>query len=202
MRTPADEETLIASLRSSTLLAVLRCQTAQEAIDAALALHASHTGPIEVTTTTSGWLDALTELRVRLGTSLLGVGTVLRERDALRAIDAGADFLVTPYPVPAVVSAAAEVGIATIVGAFTPAEIGAAAQHGLVKLFPACAVGTDYLRSVLTVMPEALVVPSGGIGLADVKQWLDAGALAIGVGSGLSAGTTGGRPERDEPRPL
>ena len=74
----------------------------------------------------------------------------------------------------------------TIGGGFTPAEVLAAADGGIAKLFPAHAVGPRYLRSVLAVAPPGTrVVPTGGIALDDVEAWLDAGAYAVGIGSEL-----------------
>jgi DNA-directed RNA polymerase specialized sigma24 family protein len=70
---------------------------------------------------------------------------------------------------------------------FTPAEIAEAAARGLAKLFPASIGGPSYVRSLLTVLPEARIVPTGGIRLADVSAYLDAGAFAVGVGSELTA---------------
>ena len=70
-----------------------------------------------------------------------------------------------------------------IEGGFTPAEVAAAAGRGIAKLFPAHVGGPAYLRSLLAVMPGAKIMPTGGIPLAHVQSWLDAGALAVGIGS-------------------
>ena len=98
----------------------------------------------------------------------------------------GAGFLVSPVPAPAVATIGAGRGVLTIGGGFTPAEVLAAAEAGIAKLFPAHAVGPRYLRSVLAVAPPGTrVVPTGGIALDDVEGWLDAGAYAVGIGSEL-----------------
>jgi 2-dehydro-3-deoxyphosphogluconate aldolase/(4S)-4-hydroxy-2-oxoglutarate aldolase len=115
---------------------------------------------------------------------LVGIGTVLDEAAALRAIDAGADFVVSPCPVPTV-RGALEGQIPLIEGGLTVGEILAAAQHGVAKLFPAHVGGVTYLRSLLAIAPNSRIVPTGGIPLADVSQWLAAGATAVGVGRDL-----------------
>ncbi len=73
-------------------------------------------------------------------------------------------------------------------GGYTPAELLAAADGGIAKLFPAHAAGPRYLRSVLAVAPGARVIPTGGIALDDVGAWLEAGAYAVGIGSELAPG--------------
>jgi 2-dehydro-3-deoxyphosphogluconate aldolase/(4S)-4-hydroxy-2-oxoglutarate aldolase len=75
--------------------------------------------------------------------------------------------------------------VPVIEGGWTPGEIGAAAETGVAKLFPAHVGGPAYLRTLLAVLPGAVVIPTGGIGLDDVHDWLDAGAAAVGVGTAL-----------------
>jgi 2-dehydro-3-deoxyphosphogluconate aldolase / (4S)-4-hydroxy-2-oxoglutarate aldolase len=178
---------LVERLRASRLLPVLRCDSAEEAVEQAAALHEVGASVIELTATTPGWADALRALRRRLPQAFLGVGTIVTSADAAAAIAAAADFLVSPYPAPEARVTALAAGTPMIEGGFTPGEIAALTEHGPAKLFPAAAVGADFLRAVLRVLPGALVIPTGGIALADVTRWLDAGALAVGVGSGLFA---------------
>jgi 2-dehydro-3-deoxyphosphogluconate aldolase/(4S)-4-hydroxy-2-oxoglutarate aldolase len=116
---------------------------------------------------------------------VLGAGTVTTADDARRAIDAGADFLVSPYPAEAVRAVAGQARVAFLEGGFTPGEVAAAAAQGIAKLFPAHVGGPAYLRSVLAVLPGARIVPTGGIALSDVPAYLAAGAYAVGVGSDL-----------------
>jgi 2-dehydro-3-deoxyphosphogluconate aldolase/(4S)-4-hydroxy-2-oxoglutarate aldolase len=111
---------------------------------------------------------------------------VSTERDALRAADAGADFLVSPYPAPEVREVAGRAEIPFLEGGFTPGELSAAAARGVAKLFPAHVGGVAYLSSVLAVLPGARIIPTGGIALSDVPKWLHAGAFAVGVGRDLA----------------
>jgi 2-dehydro-3-deoxyphosphogluconate aldolase/(4S)-4-hydroxy-2-oxoglutarate aldolase len=109
---------------------------------------------------------------------------VLRADQAHIAVDSGADFVVSPCPVPAV-RAELSGSIPFMEGGMTVAEVLASADHGVAKLFPAHVGGISYLRSLLAIAPGARVVPTGGIPLADVPQWLGAGATAVGVGRDL-----------------
>lgn len=106
---------------------------------------------------------------------------------ARAAVDAGAALLVSPYPAPAAVALGAAHGLPFVEGGLTPGEIAAAAGRGIAKLFPAHVGGPSYLRSVLAVLPGARVIPTGGIRMAAVPEWLAAGAVAVGVGSDLTA---------------
>jgi 2-dehydro-3-deoxyphosphogluconate aldolase / (4S)-4-hydroxy-2-oxoglutarate aldolase len=173
------------AIRKAVVVPVIRTSTTEEAL--AVAGWALEQGlpALELTATIPGWLDAL---RALAGSAVVGVGTLRTAEDARAACDAGAGFLVSPVPAPEVARVAAERGVLMVGGGFTPAELLAAADGGLAKLFPAHAVGPRYLRSVLAVAPGARVVPTGGIALADVPAWLEAGAYAVGIGSELAPG--------------
>ncbi len=165
----------IERLRIARVIPVLRVGTAEEAIARGRELLGDR-GVVELTTTTRDWQEALAELR---GEGLLGVGTVTTADDATAALDLGADFLVSPYPAPDVVPVAEARGAVFIEGGFTPDQIARAAARGIAKLWPAHIGGTAYLRSLLTVLPGARIVPSGGVGADHVQEWLDAGAFAV-----------------------
>ena len=117
----------------------------------------------------------------------LRVGTITSTELAERAIASGADFCVSPRLVPGARAALDAAGIPFIEGGLTPTEVLEAASHGVAKLFPAHVGGVRYLRSLLAVAPEARIMPTGGIPLDEVSDWLRAGAIAVGVGSDLTA---------------
>lgn len=178
----AEIEQAIATAR---VLPVLRTADAAGAVRAAETLLEAGLGVVELTATTPGWAGALRDLRRARPGAVLGAGTVTTAEDARRAVEAGADFLVSPYPAEAVRAFASETGTVFLEGGFTPAEVAAASARGIAKLFPAHAGGPAYLRSILAVLPGARIVPTGGIGLSEVRDYLDAGAYAVGVGSDL-----------------
>ncbi|MFV0461927.1 MAG: bifunctional 4-hydroxy-2-oxoglutarate aldolase/2-dehydro-3-deoxy-phosphogluconate aldolase [Nostocoides sp.] len=144
---------------------------------------------IELTLTTPGVIEAIDDLRTRLDGSgaLLGVGTVTDAQTAVRVLDAGAQFLVTPIASEDVVLVARERHIPIIPGAMTPTEIHGMWQAGAsaVKVFPAGTVGPAYLDQLRGPFPKLEVIPSGGFSLEDVPSWIRAGAAAISMGSGL-----------------
>lgn len=173
------------AIATARLLPVLRTPDAAGAVRAAETLLGAGLGVVELTATTPGWVEALTGLRRSHPEAVLGAGTVTTGEDARRAVEAGADFLVSPYPAQAVRAFADETGTVFLEGGFTPAEVAAASGRGIAKLFPAHVGGPAYLRSVLAVLPGARIVPTGGIGLGQVRDYLAAGAYAVGVGSDL-----------------
>ncbi len=179
---------LVASLRAARIIPVVRVGTADEALEVASACVQAGLPVIEFTATTAGWDHAVRAARKDWPELVVGVGTILDGPDAECAADAGAHFVVSPFPSPEVRATAEELAVRFIEGGFTPAEVAAAAQFGPAKLFPAHVGGPSYLRSLLAVIPGAAIVPTGGIGLAAVPQWLAAGAIAVGVGSDLTAG--------------
>lgn len=178
--TPDDTVDRIGAAR---VLPVLRLADAAAAVRAASQCFAAGLDVAELTATTDGWADALAELRTAEPDRVIGLGTVLDADTARRALDLGADFLVSPCPVPAVRAAAGS--NLFIEGGWTVAEVLAAARRGPAKLFPAHVGGTQYLRTLLALDPTLRIIPTGGIGLADVGSWLQAGAFAVGVGTDL-----------------
>jgi 2-dehydro-3-deoxyphosphogluconate aldolase / (4S)-4-hydroxy-2-oxoglutarate aldolase len=173
------------AIGAARVVPVLRTADAGSALSAAEALLAAGLGVVELTATTPGWADALQTLRRANPDAVLGAGTVTTTADAHRAVEAGADFLVSPYPAQAVRDFAEGTGTVFLEGGFTPAEVAAASARGIAKLFPAHVGGPAYLRSVLAVLPGARIVPTGGIALSEVRDYLRAGAYAVGVGSDL-----------------
>jgi 2-dehydro-3-deoxyphosphogluconate aldolase / (4S)-4-hydroxy-2-oxoglutarate aldolase len=180
-----EHEEIERAIGAARLLPVLRTPDAAGAVQAAETLLDAGLGVIELTATTPGWPDALRDVRRRHPGAVLGAGTVTTAEDARRAVDAGADFLVSPYPAAEVRGFADETGTVFLEGGFTPGEVAAASARGIAKLFPAHVGGPAYLRSVLAVLPGARIVPTGGIGLGEVGDYLAAGAHAVGVGSDL-----------------
>lgn len=173
---------------AARLLPVLRTRDAAEAVDVVAGLTAAGIDVIELTTTIDGWATALERVRSEHPEACVGVGTVLRADTAQAALDGGAQFLVSPRLVPSVRTLARETGTLFVEGGLTPTELMTALDAGgVAKLFPAHAVGPEYLRSLLSVVSGARIVPTGGIPLAQVRTWLDAGAFAVGVGRDLTA---------------
>lgn len=179
---------LLQQLRDSKIVPVVRVASADDALDVASRCVAGGLNTIEFTATTPGWSQAVSVARAEWPRLLVGVGTLLSAADAELAAESGAQFLVSPLPAADVRSVAQRLELPFVEGGFTPAELAAATARGPAKLFPAHVGGPSYLRSLLSVLPGAAIMPTGGINLADVAQWLAAGAIAVGVGSDLTSG--------------
>lgn len=183
-----DREDVVRRIRVSGLIAILRHTDSQKAIETAQALQAAGVDVVEVTMNTSGALDMVRTLVDHFGDRLvIGAGTVLSSDAAARAIDAGAQLIVSPHFDEAIVRLARTRQIAVIPGAFTPTEIFRAWSAGasFVKVFPAGPVGPRYIRDVLAPLDQVPLVPTGGVSLENAAEFIRAGAAALGLGSAL-----------------
>jgi 2-dehydro-3-deoxyphosphogluconate aldolase/(4S)-4-hydroxy-2-oxoglutarate aldolase len=143
---------------------------------------------IEVTMTVPGAVPLIAELARSLpGGFVLGAGTVVDAATAHKVIDAGARFIVSPVLRRDVVGACLERGVMSAPGCFTPTEILDAHEMGadVVKVFPATALGPQYLKDIRAPMPQLRLMPTGGVTLDNAGDWIRAGAVAVGVGSAL-----------------
>jgi 2-dehydro-3-deoxyphosphogluconate aldolase/(4S)-4-hydroxy-2-oxoglutarate aldolase len=181
-----DVEALLPPLREQRVLPVLRLPTARDAAAAAGSMLAAGLRVVELTATTPGWEQALVDTqRGAPADAVLGLGTVTDAEVARRAVQSGARFLVSPWPAPQVREVAGAAGVAFIEGAFSPGEVAAGVARGPVKIFPAHVGGPSYITDLARVLPAAVLVPTGGIALEEVTDWLQAGAAAVGLGSAL-----------------
>lgn len=177
-----------ALLTANPVVAVMRAHHAREYAPVIEALVRGGVRSIELTLSTQGVFEELPRLKERFGPDAeIGVGTITTVDQAMQALDGGADYLVTPAMVTAVVSAAVERDIPVFPGGLTPTELLAGWNAGAtaVKLFPASAVGIGYVDQLRGPFPEMRIVPSGGIGIDDAPAWIAAGALAVSLGGPL-----------------
>ena len=175
-------------LRDARVTAVLRADSAGQAVGASVALAEAGVRAVELTFTTPGAAGALREARERLPAEVvLGAGTIRTGRDLQAAVDAGAEFLVTPHLDRGLLGEMLATGLLALPGIFTPTEVGQALAAGaqVVKLFPASTGGLRHYRALLGPFPELQVIPTGGIDAAGAGEWLAAGAVAVGAGSEL-----------------
>ncbi len=147
---------------------------------------------IELTMTNPLAADCVSRLRrsegrFENGQALIGLGSIRNLEEAHMAIEAGAQFLVSPIASRSVIELAVHFSIPIAAGAMTPTEIAMAWDAGatLVKVFPARSLGPSYIRDVLAPMPYLKLMPTGGIDLQNARSYLDAGAVAVGVGGPL-----------------
>ena len=176
------------AILTTHLVAVIRLDDYDEAVAVARALLEGGISVIEFSLTGTGAYAAIAATRATLKENVsVGVGTVLHPDDVQRAIDAGAEFVVTPVLKPEVIATSKARGTTVICGALTPTEALAAHEAGadLVKIFPGRALGPQYIRDILAPLPMLRLVPTGGIGPDNLRSYLEAGAVAVGLGGEL-----------------
>jgi 2-dehydro-3-deoxyphosphogluconate aldolase / (4S)-4-hydroxy-2-oxoglutarate aldolase len=174
-------------LRQARIVPVVRVADAETARALVTRLLSGGLDVIELTTTVAGWQEVVRAVRGEHPEVCVGVGTVSSASAARQAVEAGAHFCVSPRLVPAARAELEGAGVPFVEGGLTPTEVLDAASRGIAKLFPAHIGGALYLKSLLAVEPSARIMPTGGIPLREVGDWLRAGALAVGVGSDLTA---------------
>ncbi len=146
---------------------------------------------MEVTLNSTDALASITSLRKSFGNQLLiGAGTVRTAHDTKMAIDAGAQFLISPNFDPASIDVSSTANILHLPGVFTATEIQHAHSAGctMVKLFPADALGPRYIKALKAPIDDVDIVPTGGIDERNISDYLEAGAVAFGIGSALVKG--------------
>ena len=180
---------VIEKLKESKLVPVLRAPSQEEGLRMAHALVSGGVKVLEVTMTVPGAIDLIAQLSQSLSEDILiGAGTVLDPETAEKCRDAGAKFIVSPALNIATVEWCKAEGIACAPGCLTPTEILTAHQAGadLIKIFPADAVGgASYIKALKGPFPYIEFMPTGGVNLATIKGFFEAGAVAVGVGSNL-----------------
>lgn len=188
--------TSLARVRDTRVFAVIRAPSADGAIAAVDALVRGGVTGIEITYSTPEVARVLRALRERHGEAiLLGAGTLRTPEQAREAAAAGAEFLVCPGLDDELVTAMLATGAVTMAGALTPTEVMRADALGahVVKIFPAGLGGPAYVRALRGPFPDIPFMPTGGVSPANLQDWLDAGAIAVGAGGELcSAGDIGG----------
>jgi 2-dehydro-3-deoxyphosphogluconate aldolase/(4S)-4-hydroxy-2-oxoglutarate aldolase len=178
----------LAHLLKSGVVAVVRMNEAVSLRRAAEAVVAGGVGSFEVTLTTPGAIDSVRDLAsAKIPGCLVGAGTVLDARTANEAIDAGARFIVSPTLEADVIACCVERKIVCVPGAMSPTEILQAWRMGasMVKVYPACSVGTDFFKNILGPLPFLRMIPSGGMTLENGADFIRAGAAAVSMAAAL-----------------
>lgn len=143
---------------------------------------------LEVTMTVPRAIELIAEIAPTLPSDFLfGAGTLLDAETVRRAVGAGAQFIVSPVFRREVVEAAHSEGVPVMPGCLSPTEILDAWDMGadIIKVFPATSVGPGYIKDVRGPLPHVKLMPTGGVSIDNVGDWLRAGAVAVGVGSAV-----------------
>lgn len=176
-------------IREIRIVPIVRANSAEAAIRCVEAIVEGGIPCAEITMTVPGAIRGLEQTAARFGSDvLLGAGTVLDPETARACILAGAEFLVTPSLNVKTIEMAHRYSKAIFPGALTPTEVMTAWDAGAdaVKIFPANALGgARYIKSLRGPLPHIEFVPTGGVNLETVSEFLEAGCCAVGVGSDL-----------------
>jgi 2-dehydro-3-deoxyphosphogluconate aldolase/(4S)-4-hydroxy-2-oxoglutarate aldolase len=172
----------------SGIVAILRAPSSEQLTSVARALFEGGIDVIEVTFTVPDALQILSAVKRELGSRVfLGAGTVLDPETARAALLAGAEFIVSPAVNLDVIRLCKRYDKLMMPGAFTPTEILTAWEHGadVVKVFPSDCVGPGYIKALKGPFPQIRLMPTGGVKLQTLADFIKAGACAVGVGSSL-----------------
>ena len=179
---------IISRLLNPGIIAVVRAKRADQVVPLAEALVAGGVIAVEVTMTTPNAIAAIRDAKQKLGDhALIGVGTVLDVATCRAAIEAGAQFVVSPILRPELVPVCHAADVPVMLGAYTPTEAQLAYEAGadFVKIFPADGLGPKYIRNLLAPLPHLRIVPTGGVDLNTIADFLKAGCAAVGAGGSL-----------------
>jgi 2-dehydro-3-deoxyphosphogluconate aldolase/(4S)-4-hydroxy-2-oxoglutarate aldolase len=182
------QQSLVEQLKQAKIIAILRGIAQDQADAAAQALADGGIIFLEVTMNTEGALDMIARFKAKLGHKLIvGAGTVLNLAMAKEAAAAGAEYLLSPNLNEEVIYYAQEHGIDAWPGVMTPTEIVRAYEAGApaVKVFPMGSLGLNYLKEIRAPLNHIPMIATGGVDLHNINHFLDAGAIAVGLGGNL-----------------
>lgn len=176
------------AIRQSKIIAVIRTPCFDWGLPMAKAVVAGGIQTIEITWNSDRPVELIQQLRQELPDHAIGAGTLLTVQDVHTAIAAGAQFLFTPHVDVPLIQTAKDQAVPLIAGALTPTEIVTAWQAGAtcVKVFPVQAVGgAEYIRCLQGPLSQIPLIPTGGVTLKNTTQFLQAGAIAVGISGDL-----------------
>jgi 2-dehydro-3-deoxyphosphogluconate aldolase/(4S)-4-hydroxy-2-oxoglutarate aldolase len=169
------------------LIAIVRASSSEYLLEAARALWTGGVRVMEVTLNTPGALGAIAAVRSALPEMLCGAGTILSPGDAAAAVDAGAQFIITPTLQFETIAYCREKAVPVAPGCASPTEVLAAHRAGaeMIKVFPAATFGLSHIGAMLDAMPKLNLVPTGGVTPETVGKYFAAGCRVVAVGSNL-----------------
>jgi 2-dehydro-3-deoxyphosphogluconate aldolase/(4S)-4-hydroxy-2-oxoglutarate aldolase len=186
---------VLSKIVSSGLVAVIRAENAEQAARIADACALGGVAALEITFTVPGAAGVIEHLAKKCSKDIfLGAGTVLDPETARIAILAGAQFVVSPAVNAETARLCNRYQVPYMPGAGTISEVIAAMESGadIVKVFPGEILGPAFVKAVKGPLPQAQLMPTGGVSLENVAHWIKAGSIAIGVGGNLTAGAKTG----------
>jgi 2-dehydro-3-deoxyphosphogluconate aldolase / (4S)-4-hydroxy-2-oxoglutarate aldolase len=187
---------VLGKIIESGLVAIVRTNSSEQAVRIADACARGGAAAIEITFTVPGAPAVIEDLakKYKAGEILIGAGTVLDAETARLAILAGAQYIVSPSLNPETARLCNRYQVPYMPGAGTMREIVEAMECGadIVKLFPGETLGPAFVKAAKGPLPQAALMPTGGVSLENVGEWIKAGAVAVGVGGSVTAGALTG----------
>lgn len=181
----------LSRIRDLGIVAVIRGKNVEEAIEYSRACIEGGVDILEITFTVPNAVDVLKRLNEDLDDVLLGAGTVLDTTTARLAIMNGAKFIVSPSFDEEVAKLCNLYQVPYMPGCMTPTEMTSALKFGVdvIKVFPGSAFGPDYIKAIHGPLPYVNLMPTGGVDVDNVAEWIQKGAYAVGAGSSLVKGS-------------
>ena len=177
---------IISLLTDPGIIAVVRAQKTDQVLPLSEALIAGGVIAIEITMTTPNAIEAIRGAKKTLGDrGLIGVGTVLDVLTCRAAIEAGAEFVVSPILRPELVAPCRAADKPIMLGAYTPteAQLGHEAGADFIKIFPSDGLGPNYIRAIRAPLPHLRIIPTGIAKAEDIAEFIKAGCAGVGLGS-------------------
>jgi 2-dehydro-3-deoxyphosphogluconate aldolase/(4S)-4-hydroxy-2-oxoglutarate aldolase len=182
------KEQIIHGLLNPGVVAIIRADDSEQLIHASRALIEGGVSAVEITMTTPNALQVIADLCRAFGDKVLaGVGTVMDAKTAEAAFAIGAEYVVTPVLRPDVIAACNRAGKPILSGSYTPTEAQTAYELGadFIKLFPSDTLGPKFIQTLHGPLPHLNIIPTGGVDLDTVGDYIKAGCVAVGVGGSL-----------------
>ena len=179
--------TTLSQILENKIVAIVRGADPNDVLKIAEALHAGGVVLMEVTLNSVNAIQVIKQLSQDMqGKMLIGAGTVLDAASTRSAIEAGAQFIISPCLDIEVIKTTKELGAVSIPGAYTPTEIVNAYKNGadIIKVFPASS-NVNYIKEIRAPLPHIPLMPTGGISLENIAEFQKAGAVAFGIGTSL-----------------
>lgn len=173
--------------KKAPIVGIIRGQSLGTVLKIAQAYEDAGLTTLEITMNTPGAASMISVLRSKFPSLNIGAGTVCNLSELREAVDAGAQFIVTPIIDETVIEHAVDENIPIFPGAFSPSEIYKAWSLGasVVKLFPATQLGVQFIKDVLGPLDQVKLLPTGGVSKDNIKSFFQAGACGVGMGSSL-----------------
>jgi len=184
------KQRFLETLLSTRVVAVVRMSQAVDLVPTMQALMNGGVRIIEITSTTPNYLESIQALRNSFGDSgiFVGAGTILGVEAMCKAVESGADFVVSPVFLPTMVRACVDKGVCVMPGCMTPTEIYGAWSIGadVVKTFPGALVTPSIYKDLMGPFPGIKMIPTGNVNESTAPEYIRAGAIAVGVGKALA----------------